>query len=380
MNPPLILHVLYRFATGGLENGVVNLINRLPQYRHAVLALDHCDPEFCKRVTRDDVEYVSLHKPPGQTLKMAPRFLREVRRLRPDIVHTRNLAALEMQLPTWWAGVGARVHGEHGWDVNDLNGESRRGRLTRRLYRPFVHHYVALAGDQASYLERHIGVPVARVHRICNGVDLARFDVLPGRQTLDGSPFNDPNLFVVGAVGRMQAVKAQTLLVDAFIQVVQRAPELRARLRLVLVGDGPLRSDCEALLSAAGLSDLAWLAGERRDVPAVMRHLDLFVLPSLAEGISNTILEAMACGRAVLATRVGGNAELVEQGVTGELVNAGSPEALAGPLLQLAQTPERVRAMGHAGRLRVEQHFSLDGMVNAYDSLYRGLLDGRSST
>lgn len=374
---PLILHVLYRFSTGGLENGVANLINRLPRYRHAVLALDHCDPAFCERVTRSDVEYISLRKPPGQTLKMAPRFLAELRRLRPDIVHTRNLAALEMQLPAWWAGIRARVHGEHGWDVNDLHGASWRGRLTRRFYRPFVHRFVALAGDQASYLERHIGVPQARLSRICNGVDLTRFDVMPGRQPLDGSPFNAPNLFVVGAVGRMQAVKAQLLLVEAFIQAVQRAPQLRGRLRLALVGDGPLRAECTAKLAAADLADLAWLAGERQDVPAVMRHLDLFVLPSLAEGISNTILEAMACGRAVLATRVGGNAELVGEGVTGELVEAGSAKALADQLLKLTDEPERVRAMGHAGRLRVEQQFSLDGMVNAYDSLYSGLLDGR---
>lgn len=380
MSLPLVLHVLYRFTTGGLENGVVNLVNRMPQYRHAVLALDHCDPTFCERVSRADVEYISLHKPPGQTLKMAPRFLAELRRVRPDIVHTRNLAALEMQLPAWWAGVGARVHGEHGWDVNDLGGESRRGRLTRRFYRPFVHRFVALACEQATYLERHVGVPRARLRRICNGVDLARFDVLPGRQPLEGSPFNNPSLFVVGAVGRMQAVKAQTVLVQAFILALQRAPELRAHLRLALVGDGPLRAQCAALLAAAGMGDLAWLAGERRDVPAVMRHLNLFALPSLAEGISNTILEAMACGRAVLATRVGGNAELVEEGVTGQLVDAGSPHVLADALLQLASEPEHVRAMGHAGRLRVEQQFSLDGMVSAYDSLYRGLLGGRPNS
>lgn len=380
MHRPLVLHVLYRFSTGGLENGVVNLINRMPQYRHAVLALDHCEPAFCERVARKDVEYISLHKPPGQTLKMAPRFAAELRRLRPDIVHTRNLAALEMQLPAWWVGVPARVHGEHGWDVNDLHGASRSGRLTRRFYRRFVHQFVALARDQASYLERHVGVAPARVHRICNGVDLGRFDVAPERRPLQGSPFNAPGLFVVGTVGRMQAVKAQPLLVEAFIQVLQREPALRDRLRLVLVGDGPLREECTAKLAAAGLSELTWLAGERRDVPAVMHHLDLFVLPSLAEGISNTILEAMACGRAVLATLVGGNAELVDAGVTGELVEAGSAKTLADQLLKLAGDPERVRAMGHAGRLRVERQFSLDGMVSAYDSLYRGLLGGRVNT
>jgi len=370
----LLLHVLHRFATGGLENGVVNLINRLPGYRHAVLALEHCDEGFCQRVQAEGVQYISLHKPPGQTLKLAPRYVAELRRLRPDLVHTRNLAALEMQLPTWWAGVRARVHGEHGWDVEDLGGHSRARRWTRRAYRPFVQRYVALSGDLESYLVQRVGVPAARVRRICNGVDLARFAPAFGRDALEGSPFNDPALFVVGTVGRMQTVKAQTLLVDAFVLALQREPRLRAQLRLILVGDGPLRADCEARLRAAGLNDLAWLPGERRDVPALMRGFDAFALPSLAEGISNTILEAMASGLPVLATRVGGNAELVAEGGSGLLVAPGSAEALADGLLRLTADREAARQMGRHGFERARERFSLEAMVAAYDALYAELL------
>lgn len=371
---PLILHVLYRFATGGLENGVVNLINRLPQYRHAVLALDHCDPAFCQRVSAPGVEFISLHKPPGQTLKLAPRFLAELRRLRPDLVHSRNLAALEMQLPSWWAGVPARVHGEHGWDVDDLGGVSRRHRWMRRAFRPFVQHYIALSTDLQQYLDRRIGVPASRLTRICNGVDTERFAPAAQRECPPGSPFADPRLLVVGTVGRMQAVKAQTLLVDAFIATLQAAPGLRERLRLVLAGDGPLRVECEQRLQAAGVADLVWLAGERRDVPAILRGLDAFVLPSLAEGISNTILEAMACGLPVLAARVGGNAELVAEGETGLLVEAGSVAALRDGLLRLAGDPGVAAAMGRAGRQRAEQQFSITGMVSAYADVYDRLL------
>ncbi|MFN4116387.1 MAG: TIGR03088 family PEP-CTERM/XrtA system glycosyltransferase [Inhella sp.] len=371
---PLILHVLYRFATGGLENGVVNLINRLPQYRHAVLALSDYDPAFCQRVSAPGVEFISLHKPPGQTLKLAPRYVRELRRLQPDLVHTRNLAALEMQLPTWWAGVRARVHGEHGWDVDDLGGRSQRHRLMRLAFRPFVQRYIALSGDLAQYLQDRIKVPAERITRICNGVDTARFAPAARRETPEGSPFSDPNLFVVGTVGRMQAVKAQTLLVNAFIAALQAAPQLRDRLRLVLAGDGPLRADCAARLQAAGLADLAWLPGERRDVPQIMRGLDAFVLPSLAEGISNTILEAMASGLPVLATRVGGNAELVAEGHSGLLVDAGCVDSLRDGLLRLAGDPAGAAAMGEAGRQRAEAKFSMAGMVNAYAAVYDGLL------
>ena len=122
------------------------------------------------------------------------------------------------------------------------------------------------------------------------------------------------------------------------------------------------------------MADLAWFAGERGDVPDVMRGLDSFVLPSLAEGISNTILEAMASGLPVLATAVGANGELVLPGSTGHLVPPGDAGALADGLCQLAQDAAGAAALGRAGRQRVEQRFSLGSMVAAYESVYQRVL------
>ena len=380
---PLVLHLVYRFDTGGLENGVVNLINHLPvpAYRHAVVALTEVVPGFAQRIQRDDVAYFSLHKPPGHGAKLYPRLAQLFRQLRPAIVHTRNLAALECQVPARWAGVPVRIHGEHGRDVDDLDGTRRRYQWMRRAYRPFVQQYVALSRDLAAYLHQRVGVPERRIAQIYNGVDIDRFCPAPGgRAALTGSPFNDPSLWVIGTVGRMQAVKAQTQLARAFIRAVELQPALRSRLRLVMVGDGPLRAEAQALLNAAGLADLAWLPGERADVPDVMRGLDCFVLPSLAEGISNTILEAMASGLPVLATAVGGNAELIVAGQTGELVPVGDGEAMAVALLRLAADPVRATAQGRAGRQRAVQHFSLPAMVGAYQALYDRLLAGRVAT
>jgi len=109
---PLIAHVVYRFDVGGLENGVVNLINRMSghAYRHAVVSLTEIT-DFRKRIQRDDVQFIALHKPPGHALPLYPRLLRLLRDLQPAIVHTRNLAALEVTVPAWLAGVRARVHG-----------------------------------------------------------------------------------------------------------------------------------------------------------------------------------------------------------------------------------------------------------------------------
>jgi len=374
---PLILHILYRFSVGGLENGVVNLINHLPheRWRHAVLALTDVDAAFAARVQRRDVETIALRKPPGQGIWQYPTLYRTLRRLRPDVVHTRNLAALEAQVPAWAARVPVRLHGEHGRDVDDLDGSSRRHQWLRRVHRPFVQHYVALSRDLDDYLHTRVGVPASRITQIYNGVDERRFQAAAAaRAPIAGSPFNDPQFWLVGTVGRMQAVKAQTELVRAFIQLLCAQPALRQRLRLVLVGDGPLRASCEALLREAGISDLAWFAGERSDVADVMRGLDCFVLPSIAEGISNTILEAMASALPVLATAVGGNADLVADGRTGLLVPAADAQAMAAALATLALDPARAVAMGQAGRREVETRFSLAAMVAAYEGVYNGLL------
>ena len=372
------MHVVHRFDTGGLENGIVNLINHMPAaaYRHAVVALTDAEPGFVRRIQRADVAVHALHKPPGHGHAIFPQLLRLMRQLQPAIVHTRNLGTLECQAPAWWARVPARVHGEHGRDVGDLDGSNRRHQLARRLYRPFVHRYVALSADLADYLRQRVGVPAARISPIYNGVDTARFSPAPGgtRRMLADSPFNDPGLFVVGTVGRMQPVKGQEVLAQAFVHALARVPALADRLRLVMVGDGPQRALALRILEDGGCAALAWLPGERSDVPEVMQHLDCFALPSWAEGISNTILEAMASALPVLATEVGGNAELVLRDSTGALVPAGDAAGLGAQIVALAAKPGLARGWGAAGRIRVEQCFSMSAMVAAYRQLYDEVL------
>jgi len=171
----------------------------------------------------------------------------------------------------------------------------------------------------------------------------------------------------------LEQVKDPLNLARAFVQALQLAPTKRAKMRLVVVGDGALYSDARSIIEKAGLADLAWFPGERSDVPEVLRGLDCFALPSLAEGISNTILEAMATGLPVIATDVGGNRELVD-GHTGAIVPAADPHALALQMLAYARDPEAARAAGRAGRARVERDFSLDSMLGRYRALYERLL------
>jgi sugar transferase (PEP-CTERM/EpsH1 system associated) len=370
---PLVVHVVFRFATGGLENGVVNLIERMPAcaYRHAVVALTDVSPAFRERVRRPDVQFVALNKPPGHAVRLYPRLVRLFREWKPSVVHTRNLAALECVLPAWLAGVPVRVHGEHGRDVEDLGGHSRKYQWLRRMYRPWVTHYIALSKDLAGYLDAKVGVPARAMSQIYNGVDTDRFHPAEGGSpAISGCPFTPHEHWLVGTVGRMQAVKDQLMLARAFVQAVRAQPALQARLRLVMIGDGPLRAQAQRIVDEAGFAELCWMPGERSDVADVMRGLSCFVLPSLAEGISNTILEAMGCALPVIATDVGGNAELVAHGETGLIVPAADEAALTRALLQLATDPSQAAAMGRAGRTRVVGQFSLQAMVARYQHLY----------
>jgi sugar transferase (PEP-CTERM/EpsH1 system associated) len=370
---------MYRFDTGGLENGVVNLINHMPEsaYRHAVISLTTIT-DFKDRIKRKDVEFYALDKKPGHVLWIYPQLYRLFRQIRPAIVHTRNLAALEVTIPAWCAGVKVRIHGEHGRDVGDFDGTNKKYQWIRRVYSPFVKHYLALSKDLAQYLTHTIGISIKRVAQIYNGVDAVKFYPASSRLPISDCPFNEDGLWLIGTAGRMQTVKDQTNLARAFVEALKIAPELTTKLRLVMVGEGPLRKDSIAILQAAGIQHLAWLPGERTDVADVMRGLDCFVLPSLGEGISNTILEAMACGLPVIATAVGGNVELVVEGQSGTLVPAASPSAMANAIVRLAQHPEITRKMGQHGRQIVENNYSMEAMVGNYQRLYDKTLFGHA--
>jgi sugar transferase (PEP-CTERM/EpsH1 system associated) len=376
--PPLIAHVIYRLDVGGLENGLVNLINRMPaeRYRHAIICLKDFT-EFRRRIARADVPVFALHKPPGNSLRLHFRLWRLLLRLRPDVVHTRNLGTLEAVLPAALAGVAVRVHSEHGHDVGDLGGGRRKYQWMRRTLRPFVHQYIALSKDLERYLREKVRVPPARLAQLYNGVDTERFRPAPGgREPLPCAGFAGPGTFVIGTVGRMQAIKDPVNLARAFVRLLRDMPDGSRRLRLVMIGDGPLKDQVQAVLHEGEAVDLAWLPGEREDVPRIMRGLDLFVLPSLSEGISNTVLEAMASGLPVVATAVGGNPELVESGVTGTLVPRSDDASMAQAIRAYAESPALCRRHSLEARRAAERRFGMEAMVNAYLAIYDALLVG----
>jgi sugar transferase (PEP-CTERM/EpsH1 system associated) len=372
--PPLVAHVLFHFDIGGLENGVINLIDNMPRsaFRHAIVCVRGRSPEFHRRLTRDDVPIITLDQKPGLDPSSYARAWRVFRALKPDIVHTRNLAALEMQLPAFLAGVPARVHSEHGREGADLKGDYRPYNLLRKVFRLFVHRYVGMSRDLQRWLVETVGVAERRVDQIYNGVDTRKFrprtegDKVPAPQG-----FLDGATFIVGAVGRVQPVKDHQTLVRGFARLVELSGAQADGLRLILVGGGPGRAACEQLADALGVRAQCWFAGDRGDVDAILRGFDVFCLTSLNEGINNTVLEAMATGLPIVATNVGGNPELVTEGETGTLVPSASPEALANALRAYLDDPALRMRHGAAARADAERRFGLDAMVRSYVALYK---------
>ncbi|MET0963811.1 MAG: TIGR03088 family PEP-CTERM/XrtA system glycosyltransferase [Noviherbaspirillum sp.] len=369
---PLVVHLIYRFDFGGLETLVAECINRMParQYRHAVVCLTGYT-EFARKISRPDVEIIALDKPPGLALATHFKLWKLLRRLKPAVLHSYNLAAVEYACTAALAGVPVRVHAEHGRDAGDPHGLNRKHNLLRRGVTPFIDRYIPVSEDLQCWLRQVVGVPDAKTLMIANGVDTERFAprVRAARDE-----------FVIGTVGRIQDVKNHSGLIDAFVLLRQMLPAQRDRLRLSIVGDGPLMGMITEKVRAAGLQDVVWLPGSRTDIADLMAGFNVFALPSIAEGTPVTILEAMACGLPVVASRVGGIPEVVDHQATGLLVQPSDPVALAEALAVYAQDAQLAARHGAAGRMRVERSNSIAAMVAGYAGLYDTLRASKTNT
>lgn len=378
--PPLIAHIVYALDTGGLENGLVNIINRMPsdQFRHMVICLT-TSGKFSERIEKPDVPVIELNKSPGHDLGSYKRLWQVLRQYRPDIVHSRNLAALEAQLVTLGLPGTKRIHGEHGRDMSDLDGSNWKYTLFRSLTRPLIDHYIAVSEDLKNWLLDRVGVNPLKIRQIYNGVDLTKFtNQTKVRSNHIPPSLSDEHNLVIGTVGRLTPVKDQQGLLDAVALLLKLNPSFVDRLQLLIVGDGALRNALELHAKKLGLSEQVWFVGDREDVPQLLQCMDIFVLPSLAEGISNTLLEAMACSLPVVATRVGGTPEIIADGEQGLLVQPQNPDALARALLQLLNDEVLRKQYGSSGRKKVERFFNWESTVSNYADVYLGVLPGQT--
>lgn len=378
---PLIVHVLYRLDTGGMERVVVSLINAThDRYRHAVIALTGFGA-WRREIEQAASACVSLDKKPGKDWRCYFRCWRALRALKPDLVQTYNVGTLDLAPVAKLAGVRRLVHAEHGRDAADPGGDHPTYRRLRRWMAPLVGRYVAVSPDLQAWLTQRVGIRSTKVTYIANGIDTAPFDAPrarsgPRRLLGDLAP---PGTVLIGNVARLDQVKDHAGLLLAFKLLRDEGGSNRAACRLVIAGDGPQRGELEQQIVRLGLTDAVRLLGNRSDVAQLLAECDVFALSSVAEGMPITVLEAMAAGLPVAATDVGGVASVVEAGVTGTLVPAGDPHALAAALRAYVADGTLRRRHGDAGQARVAAHFSLRAMVSAYVALYDELLGRRTS-
>jgi sugar transferase (PEP-CTERM/EpsH1 system associated) len=318
-----------------------------------------------ERLKRRDVEVIELKKKPGPNWHLPHRLARLFRSIRPDIVHTRNWGTVDGILAARLSCIPRVVHGEHGRTIFEVETQSRRRRWVRRSFAPFVTQFIAVSQELREWMQRANGIDGSRVRVIYNGVDTAKFFRASDKPSAKGEICfsNGP---VLGTVGRLDPVKNQAILIEAVAALVKLFPKLK----LVIVGSGPCQQQLEELVQGFNLSEHVCLVGERDDIPDLLRSLDIFLLPSVSEGISNTILEAMACELPVVACDVGGNGELIIPRETGQLVPARDVDAFRRAVQEYLTAPGLRHAHGMAARRRVEQLFSLDRMVSAYDATY----------
>ena len=364
------MHVMDRLTTGGMENGVCKLL----------VGLDHdrFEQTLCTIFSGDEPEGLSdtrclcLNQMPNRRAFLVPTLQRIFARERPDIVHSRNWGAIEATLGARLARVPAVVHSEHGRDLQSIVHQPWRKKLLRRFFYGWANELVCVSQELREHYCRELGLPAERFQVLSNGVDTDRFR--PNgfiRAELRRSVGAQTDTVVVGTVGRLDAMKDHLTLFRAVELALNRDLDLR----LLIVGEGKERPVLEAYLAGhPRLSARTWLVGNVRDVENWLNAFDVFVLPSLSEGMSNTLLEAMAVGLPAIATAVGGNTEVIENSHSGLLVEPQKPEKISELLMRLGADLALRCAIGKAARNRAEERFSLRSMVMRYEDLYRGLL------
>jgi sugar transferase (PEP-CTERM/EpsH1 system associated) len=319
------------------------------------------------------IRTVCLGRPPHKAAFLVPQLTWVFAKSKPDIVHSRNWATIEAIPAAKLAGVPVVIHSEHGRDLQTMVGQPRRRRIFRRLSLRWTDKMFCVSRELGDYYCREMNLPSGSLDVIPNGVDTGRFR--PDGQVRDELRARlkaAPTTMVIGTVSRLDPVKDHRTLLEAADKVLKKGLDLR----VVIIGDGPERSSIEALIgSRSGLRRCTLLTGDIDNVHEWLNSFDVFVLPSLSEGMSNTLLEAMAMGVAPIATDVGGNPEVVEHRRSGVLVKMRDPDGISACLMEMAAAEQWRRALGRNARERVLTHFSLERMVQRYEQMYSELAE-----
>ncbi len=361
-----IIHVLHRMGAGGTELALRKIVAGLDpdRFEHIICTVAPV-PEA---EMTGDVRFISLQRDGKKTGSLISDLSRIFLRERPDIVHSRNWGAVEAVLAARLARVPRIIHSEHGRDIHTMHGDPLRRRVFRRFCYGLANEVFAVSNELREHYAKQTGIAPTRINVISNGVDVARFrpdaHARTRMRTFLGASDKD---IVLGAIGRLDPVKDHVTLLLAAESIINSGVPLK----VVIVGNGAERQKLQSLIDGnPPLRYSAILAGESGKPEEWLNALDVFALPSLSEGMSNTILEAMATGLPSVVTAVGANVDLVEHGHTGFVVNPRDVNALASRVLTLASNSSLRSDFGIRARQKAQSSFSLHRMLEQYSHLY----------
>jgi sugar transferase (PEP-CTERM/EpsH1 system associated) len=359
-----ILHVVLSLNIGGLETFVLGLMRQRSNVTQPYVVCIEMLGSLGESV--HDIPILSLDKAPGIQLKCISKIRAIADKYKIDIIHTHNEGAhFYGAVAGFLSGIPV-VHTRHG-----RNNPNDKKRILLEWFSSLLSKkVVGVSQDIAKLYTKELRVSRSKVITISNGIDTDYFSPhQTSRQELIDMNIA-PQSIVIGIVARLEPVKDHRTLFKACHILAQSHDNFR----LIVIGGGPQNNELIKLAMHLGLNNIIMFAGVRHDIANLLNSLDIFVLSSVSEGLSMTLLEAMACELPIVATRVGGNPEVVIDGDTGFLVNPQNPAALAEKLLLLMKDSGLRKRMGIAGRARVIKHFSIQQTVKEYEECYGQIL------
>ncbi len=362
-----ILHIFNYLGLGGTELAALRVITNLDlaQFENAICPVSGFDPEIAAKY-HPGIAIVPLAKQGSLTHFFS--LLDVIKNYKPDVVHSRNWGTIESVPAAWLARVPGVIHSEHGYEMETLTGLPRRRRIFRRGVYGLADVIFTVTDELRQFHMRQAWLSPGRIRVIPNGVDTKVFAPRPQVKKSIREKLGLPaERLVIGSCGRMVPIKNHIALLQAAEMLLQRDVDVH----ILLVGSGPeLQRYQRYVTDSPLLLGRVTFAGATENVGDALNAMDVFVLPSHSEGMSNTLLEAMSCGLPVVATRVGGSPEVIEENHSGLLFAAGSVAELSKCLELLAENAKVRDQLGEMGRSRVLAKFSLERMVDRYSELY----------
>lgn len=364
-----ILHVVPHLAMGGTENGILKVINGLgeTEFEHRICAVRGIDASFASRASVTPRAYSAASSKQGFQFPLF-RLSRIMKGFQPHIVHSRNFGALEAIPAARLARVPVAIHSEHGYELETLAGLPLRRRILCRAFYGMADAVFTVTNDLKTYHAKESGLAANEFRVIYNGVNTERFAPRPDSAERIRRELGIPEgRVVIGSVGRLVPIKDHLTLLRALEVLLRQGEDVH----VLLVGSGPELSKLkEHVLATPDLFEKVTFVGSSDQVPELLNAMDIFVLPSISEGMSNTILEAMASGLPVVITNTGGSPELIEDGRSGWLFSPRDVNTLAWQLARLAADKELRLQFGAAARQHALEQFSLTRMMQRYRDLY----------